>query len=146
MVMATSSALELSSLRVTNCSFLVHTGLDAPGGAWHRCTDLHSLETHWQESSRCPVPSLLLLVPGECRIPGFVCLGTLRSRALFCWNRAPGGHLSQREWGTATSAQSRSTSLTGFSQMPQRAAMLLPFTHIGLWLVVSFSPGAPPGI
>ena len=68
-------ALDSSSLRVSNRSLPVHTGVDAPLGRCG-CTDLHSLRgTQGQESSHGPVPSLLRLQQGECRVTDLVPLG-----------------------------------------------------------------------
>ena len=77
MVVARFPTLESSSLCKYR-SLPVRTGLDAPGGP-RSYTGVHGLGcTQRQDSSCCPAPSPP--GPGEGRIAGFACPGTLGSR------------------------------------------------------------------
>ena len=127
------SSSGVCSLRITNHSLPVCTGLDAPKGQ----AQVHSLQVAQQkESSRCPVPSLLPPVPGEHRITGCVHLGALGSGALCHWTCALGTASPKR---MALPPPSGAIHLTSWF-LPD--ALISALALYVTWFALSF-PGCP---
>ena len=151
--MARFPALNLRSPWVTNHSLPVCTGLDAPSGRCG-CTDLHSVwGAQQQETSHFLVPSPLLPVWGDMEDRWLCLLGHPGIQVPMLLDPHSQGPPVLKGMGYSyllllgfwvKGARSWPAYRTVFSQMPQRAVVLHPFTDMAPQFGVSFSSCTPP--